>query len=488
MSIFYSARDARQEPIARRRPRRHRRRRVLGGVAVDAGMLALAVGANVLGATRASSSVGSASWIALYVVTTLAVIAVRGGYGFRLEVSPFEYLGQVMAGAAIAAAIVVGTRVLLDPDPDAATQVVRLWLFSSAYLMAGRLGLALGDRRQDRRGLSTLIIGAGDVGRLVARRLLERPQMGLRPVGFLDANPRAPAAGSESLPVLGSSHDLEDVVERYDVEHVIVSFSTAPHSVLLGLVRRCRTLGIEVSLVPRLFEEISRRVTVEHLGGIALLRVGRADPRGWQFELKYAFDRVAGVILAVILAPLMVLIAAAIKLTSPGPVFFRQRRIGLDGREFDILKFRTMLVDEDAPEQDAAWLSMTLGQKDEEAITPEQIADRRTPLGRVLRRSSLDELPQLLNIVTGEMSLVGPRPERTGYVRAFEGRVYRYGDRHRVKSGLTGWAQVQGLRGETSLDDRTEWDNFYVENWSPWLDLKILLLTLPVVFPRRGSE
>ncbi len=492
MSILQRAFGSRHASLLAARSRQHRRRRrALNGVLVDAGMLLLAVGANGLGASRAGASAGSVWWIVLYVVLTLAVIGGRGGYGYRLEVSPFEYLGQVIAGAAIAAALVVGARVLFAPDPDAATQVVRLWLFASAYLMAGRLGVALGDRRMDRAGLNTLIVGAGDVGRLVARRLQERPQMGLRPIGFLDANPRPTAPGTTSaLPVLGASWDLERIVDEHDVEHVIVSFSTAPHSVLLGLVRRCRTLDIEVSLVPRLFEETSRRITVEHLGGIALLRVGRADPRGWQFDLKYAFDRVAGATLVALFAPLMVLIAVAVKATSPGPMFFRQSRIGLDGREFDILKFRTMLMVEDAPQHDAAWFSRTLGRQDGEAA-PEspatelaQVADRRTRLGRILRRTSLDELPQLLNIVRGEMSLVGPRPERTGYVRAFEGHVYRYGDRHRVKSGLTGWAQVHGLRGETSLADRTEWDNFYVENWSPWLDLKILLLTLPVVARR----
>ncbi len=276
------------------------------------------------------------------------------------------------------------------------------------------------------------------------------------------------------MPLLGGSWDLEEVVRKHAVEHVIVAFSTAPNHVLLSLVRRCRALGLDVSLVPRLFEEMSRRVTIEHVGGIALARVDRTDPRGWQFNVKYAIDRVAGVTLLVLTAPLMLIIALAIKLNSPGPVLYRQRRVGLDDREFDILKFRTMALGEDREGEAAQWIAQALGAEEAPAALGE---DRRTKVGRFLRRVSLDELPQLLNIVRGQMSFIGPRPERPGPAVMFGEHVYRYGDRHRVRSGLTGWAQVNGLRGRTSLQDRIEWDNFYIENWSPWLDLKILLLT-----------
>jgi lipopolysaccharide/colanic/teichoic acid biosynthesis glycosyltransferase len=149
--------------------------------------------------------------------------------------------------------------------------------------------------------------------------------------------------------------------------------------------------------------------------------------------------------------------------------------MGLDGRTFDILKFRTMRVAPAGEEADAAWAADILGQ--EAPVPAVQGPDRRTPIGALLRRWSLDELPQILNVARGEMAIIGPRPERVGYAEAFTEHVYRYGDRHRVKSGLTGWAQVNGLRGETPLGDRVEWDNYYIENWTPWLDLKILLMT-----------
>ena len=438
--------------------------------------LSLAVAANALGASATGAAVGSPIWLALYLALTIAAIAARRGYRFGLKTSPFEYVGQIVGAAALAATLIIAARVVLDPDPDAAAQVVRVWAFSTVYLIGGRVAAALAAHRTVGAGLNTLIIGAGEIGNTLARRLHERPELGLHPIGFLDHDPLVDGRDEpHGLPVLGASWDLEEVVRRHAVEHVIVAFSTAPHHVMLSLVRRCRALGLDVSLVPRLFEEMSRRVTIEHVGGIALARVDRTDPRGWQFELKYAIDRVVGAALLLITGPLMLAVAIGVKLSSPGPVFFRQRRLGLDDREFDILKFRTMRVDLEDRENDARWVAETLGIFDEEEDVSAE--DRRTAVGRFLRRTSLDELPQLLNIVRGQMSLIGPRPERTGCASVFGEHVYRYGDRHRVKSGLTGWAQVNGLRGQTSLQDRIEWDNFYIENWSPWLDLKILLLT-----------
>lgn len=462
-----------------------RRRRGTALLALDLFVLALAIGANAVGANATEATVGPDGWIPLYIVLTITAISIRRGYRFRLKTSPFEYVGLMIAANAIAATLILAARVVLDPDPDAAGQVVRLWAFCTVYLIGGRVAAALGSRKAAGDGLNTLIVGSGEIGNRIARRLCDRPELGLTPIGFLDKDPLIDASTQlHGLPILGSSWDLEDVVRKHGIEHVIVAFSREPHQVLLDLVRQCRAMGIEVSLVPRLFEETSRRVTIEHVGGIALTRVDRADPRGWQFEAKYTIDRVAGVLIVIVCAPLLALCALLVKVSSPGPVFFRQPRIGLDGREFDIIKFRTMRPHDEAVENDADWIARELGIDREPGDAAE---DRRTPIGRFLRRTSLDELPQLFNIVRGDMSFIGPRPERTDPASAFGERVYRYGDRHRVKSGLTGWAQVNGLRGQTSLSDRIEWDNFYIENWSPWLDLKILLLTPGAVFTYRDS-
>jgi lipopolysaccharide/colanic/teichoic acid biosynthesis glycosyltransferase len=227
--------------------------------------------------------------------------------------------------------------------------------------------------------------------------------------------------------------------------------------------------------------------------------VETSDPKGWQFKVKYAVDRMVAGLIVLATLPVFIAIAAAVRITMGGPIFYRQLRVGRDGHAFQMLKFRTMNgLPEEAGEADRDWAVTQLnGERSNGngngtvvqlhgSTARVDAEDRRTPLGRFLRHFSLDELPQLLNVLMGDMSLVGPRPERLSYVQRFQGAVYRYGDRHRVKSGITGWAQVNGLRGKTSLADRVEWDNHYVESWSPWLDLKIVLLTIGCVL--RGQR
>jgi exopolysaccharide biosynthesis polyprenyl glycosylphosphotransferase len=283
------------------------------------------------------------------------------------------------------------------------------------------------------------------------------------------------AADEVRLPVLGASWDLERVVADHDVQQVIVTFSTAPNEVLLRLVQRCEELGLDVAFVPRLFERMSQRLTIDYVGGVPLVVARRPNPKGLRFTIKYAGDRLLAAAILVLVSPIMLGAALAVWLSLGRPLFFKQRRVGRGGREFDMLKFRTMRP----PEGDnGAELPLA------EGTAPGGVegVDRRTPVTAFLRRLSIDELPQLVNVLVGHMSIVGPRPERTHYVRLFEESIYRYGDRHRVKSGITGWSQVNGLRGKTSLADRVEWDNYYIENWSLWLDFKILLLTFASVF------
>jgi exopolysaccharide biosynthesis polyprenyl glycosylphosphotransferase len=232
-----------------------------------------------------------------------------------------------------------------------------------------------------------------------------------------------------------------------------------------------------VSLVPRLFESINVRAELEHIGGMPLFRLHTVRPKGWQFTVKHALDRVMAATLIVVLSPVLFCSVLALKLTSRGPIFFRQRRVGRDGRDFDLLKFRSMRLADGPPPTNVSVLL-----PGDTAPGGVEGADRRTPIGKLMRRTSIDELPQLLNVLRGQMSIVGPRPERPEFVELFERRVDRYEDRHRVKSGITGWAQVHGLRGKTSLSDRIELDNFYIENWSLWLDFKILVMTVGAVF------
>jgi exopolysaccharide biosynthesis polyprenyl glycosylphosphotransferase len=455
-----------------------------GRLATDVVMLAVATTVAELASPHAGVPGTPWPWLIGSPLLVLVLLRVRGLYYRRLFASALDDVRSAVITTALAAMTILSLRVLLTDQTWVAAQTARFWVFASAYLVAGRLALSWHAHLARRRGgmlRPTLIVGAGRIGTIASRRLLQYPYLGLKPVGFLDKEPLT--NGDESpdrLPVLGASWDLERVVAEQGIEHVIVTFSTAPTPVTLRLMRRCEELGVSVSFVPRLFERVGGRISVEHLGGLPLIAAQSTNPRSWQFALKYAIDRIAAGALILLIAPVLLIAALATWLSLGRPILFRQERVGLDHRPFTMLKFRTMRETGRAhvPFQPAAGLAPGGVEGD----------DRRTRLGILLRQWCIDELPQLFNVLRGEMSLVGPRPERPEYASAFEERVYRYGERHRVKSGITGWAQVHGLRGKTSLADRVEWDNFYIENWSLWLDVKILLLTVIAVFSPRGVE
>jgi len=512
----------------------HSRRRQLRPLLIDFLMLLVAGGATEAMSHLLNEPAMPVKWVTFFGVLVLALFGIRGMYSDRLRSHLLDEIRSIVSTTAVATMTVISLRVVLENDPYTAAQTAQTFILAAVGLSVGRTGLFIARARAISRGVggrATLIVGAGRVGQLVAKRMMDRSEFGLRPVGFLDNDPLEIEGAAVDLPVLGASWDLERVLEENEVEHVVFTFSTAPHAVMLSMVRRCRELGVSASLVPRLFEVSVERVSVEHLGGLPLLEMRPIDPKGLQFLVKYAIDRVVAGIAVILISPILISIAAAVLITSGRPIFFRQRRIGLDGQEFDMLKFRTMKGSPEASghnhghwvfetldagnsliaepngngngngnvlvngngngngnghhehelvtvgEPEAAVSTATLEETAEETVdTAEE--DRRTPIGRILRRYSLDELPQLLNVLRGDMSLIGPRPELGTFVRLFEEAVHRYGDRHRVKSGITGWAQVHGLRGNTSLTDRVEWDNFYIENWSLWLDMKIAVMTI----------
>jgi exopolysaccharide biosynthesis polyprenyl glycosylphosphotransferase len=458
-------------------------------LAVDAAMLLTATAASELGSTVAHVGTTPQLWLGAFPLLVLALLSVRGTYAPRLRLQFLDDFRAILVATTVAAMAVITARALLGDESGYAAQTFRVWSFALVYVAAGRAALHWSQaqaRRHGEAGVPTLIIGAGRVGRLTAKRLLDEPELGLRPVGFIDKEPLDADDGLPRLPVLGASWDLEQAISEHEVRHVIIAFSTAPDDVLLGIVKRCQEQGVAVSFVPRLFEKVTRDVDVNHLGGLPLLTVHPSNPRGWQFAVKYAVDRAVGALLMLIASPVLLASALAVLVTTGRPVLYRQPRVGLDGREFGMLKLRSMDgTPQDDGEADADWAALQSGAN--VLVHPSAVKDRTTPVGRVLRKLSLDELPQLWNVVRGDMSLVGPRPERASYVHQFEYSVYRYGERHRVKSGITGWAQVHGLRGKTSLADRVEWDNYYIENWSLWLDVKIVLMTFVAVFRFRDA-
>jgi exopolysaccharide biosynthesis polyprenyl glycosylphosphotransferase len=413
------------------------------------------------------------------------LLYLRGLYRTRLRTLMLDGIVPALSGITVAAMAVAVLGVLINDHAPNQDVWLRAWAFSLVGVGLGRGTLVLAQRRARALriiGKPVLIMGAGLVGAQVARRLESHPEYGLTPVGFLDEDPRSVAeVGGREVPVLGTIDDLEDAVARTGVKNLIVAFSSVTDARVSRLIPRCQELGVDVSVVPRMFDLINDRVGYDTVGGLPLLSFAAVDPKGAQFAVKHALDRVLAALLLIVFSPVLALAALAVKLSSPGPILFKQLRVGRDGRVFDFYKFRSMR--EAAPrqqEEQASALDFLLAGD----VAPGGVEgeDRRTAVGRFLRSSSLDELPQLFNVLRGDMSLVGPRPERPEFVELFRNDILRYGDRHRVKSGITGWAQVHGLRGQTSLAERVEWDNYYIAHWSLGLDLKILMLTVVSLF------
>jgi exopolysaccharide biosynthesis polyprenyl glycosylphosphotransferase len=424
-------------------------------------------------------------------VFVLLLFYLRGLYRTRLRALILDGVVPVISAVSIGAMAVAVLGLFVNGAAPSQSVTVRSWLFALLGVGIGRIVLSFAQRWARARrlvGKPVLIMGAGVVGAQVARRLENHPEYGLAPIGFLDEDPRSIAeVGGRDLPVLGTVEDLDETVARTGVRNLIVAFSSVADERVSRLIQRCQELDVEVSVVPRMFDTINSRVGYDTVGGLPLMSFTLVDPRGVQFAIKHGLDRVLTLIFLVLFSPLILLSALAVRLSSAGPVMFRQRRVGRDGKAFDLYKFRSMRVSRgevDAGEAEAGPLEFLLG--GDTAPGGVEGDDRRTVVGRFLRRTSLDELPQLLNVLRGEMSIVGPRPERPEFVELFKQDIVRYGDRHRVKSGITGWAQVHGLRGQTSLAERVEWDNYYIANWSLGLDLKILVLT--VVALLRSAE
>ena len=438
------------------------------------------------GWARATSSSFSVTWALVLLALTLAALNRKQLHRPPLHLRVIDTLVAVVLATALATSITITLRVLLADPTGMVPETVRLAVLTAGFVGAGRAVLTLRERRARRLGLSgskALIVGAGQVGRRLARRLLETPEFGLRPVGFLDKEPLEPGQNDVALSVLGASWDFDRIVEEHGVEDVVFTYSTAPADVYLRLLKRCHELGLRTSVIPRLFEKTTEATSVACLGGLPLATGHARHPKGWEFRAKYALDQVLAVGVLVLFAPVYGILALAVFISLGRPLLYRQERVGMDGKRFGMLKFRSMHPPRPSEGQEGTFVL-----PDDMAPGGVEGADRRTRVGMIMRALSLDELPQLLNVAKGEMSFVGPRPERPEFVEQFEARIRGYGDRHRVKSGITGWAQVHGLRGRTSIADRAEWDNYYIENWSLWLDLKILLLTVAAVLRVRSVE
>ena len=321
-------------------------------------------------------------------------------------------------------------------------------------------------RRRFKAGLGlrrVLIAGTGELGRHVADRFLRHSEFGYKIIGFIDETNDDSQFGYRGLPLLGSLLDAERLIKEERIDQLYVALPLDQHVNMLKLIEISNRECVDIKVIPDFLQFVTLRARLEELDGIPLINVNDVPLRGFNSAIKRVIDIGCSSAALAILSGPMTIIAAAIRLSSDGPILYRQERMGLDGQPFELLKFRSMYQDAES-ESGPVWAS--------------ENDPRRTTIGKFLRRFSLDELPQLWNVLMGDMSLVGPRPERPFFVDQFKNRVPQYMLRHKVKAGITGWAQVNGWRGNTSIEKRIEYDLYYIENWSVALDFKIMWLTI----------
>ena len=407
-----------------------------------------------------------------------AVLYFHGLYQIKRGRSRIDEFFAILFSVLIASALTLGATLYVRVYYRYQPEVSPDWEYSQAvfalFAVLDVLLLSLGRRAvrawQESRWAAgedltrVVVAGTGELGRTVADALLAHRKLGYRVVGFLGEGPGA--AGHAGLPVIGAIADAREAMERSQADQLYVALPLEDHARLVPLVKSLSNECVDIKVVPDVVQYATIKAVLEDLDGIPIISLNEVPLQGWSSMVKRLMDVTVSslLLLGLVVVPVLPLLALCVRLFGgKGPILLRQERMTLDGKTFQIFKFRTM-VDE--------------AEKETGPVFATSDDPRRTPIGAWLRRHNLDELPQLLNVFLGDMSLVGPRPERPPFVQQFRERIPAYMRRHRVKSGMTGWAQVNGWRGNTSIEKRIEFDLYYIENWSLLLDLKILILTL----------
>lgn len=411
-------------------------------------------------------------FLTLQIIAIMATLFYYRQYYIPRAVSRVDQIYYVIAAVTIGTLIAVALSSLLFKDNDAIVNYPRAmilysWLLAIIFIIMGRMLHQTVRHRLRDKGLGKdrlLVVGTGDTARIMLQRILWSPQLGYELVGVI--NGEDGETEFLGVPILGTPEDLPDLIEKLAIDEVIVAIPEKGHREAIRVISYCERGRVTVKVFPDIFQFVTSQATIDDLGGLPLLSVRDFALRGYLLIFKRMIDLAGSIIALIIVSPVMLFTAMAIKLESPGPVFFVQPRMSLDGRKFMMIKFRSMRSD---------------AEKDGPGWTTED-DPRQTKLGTFLRRFELDELPNLFNVLLGEMSLVGPRPEQAHYVEQFQKIVPRYMERHREKAGMTGWAQVSGMRGDTSIIERTKYDLWYSEHWSILLDTKILLRTIWQLF------
>jgi exopolysaccharide biosynthesis polyprenyl glycosylphosphotransferase len=402
----------------------------------------------------------------IFTISVLTVFYFTRMYHQRRIVSRFDLLWLITQNVSIGTIMAIALETLAFKNSGLQFDYPRgvimyAWVFSIFLILIGRSFHRYLIYRLQQANIgrdNVVVVGHGEVARSIIKSIRQTPSLGYNLIGAVTETGRGRLAKTR---VIGRIEDLPLIIDAFMVDQVIVAVPEATRKDLVYLVSLCQRGQVDVKIYPDNFSFIAGTLTVDDLIGIPLLSVRDVALRGWRLSLKRAVDILGAAIGLVLLSPLMVLLAFLIWYHDRGPIFFSQERVGLDGKPFPMIKFRTMVVN---AEEHAKW------------TTPQD--SRVTRMGRFMRPRNIDELPQLINVLFGHMSLVGPRPEQVGFVEEFRRKYPRYSERHREKSGMTGWAQVNGLRGDTSIEDRLRADLYYVENWSLWLDFKIIFRTI----------
>ncbi len=343
--------------------------------------------------------------------------------------------------------------------------MIYAWLLTVILVCLGRFAHARIKQALQVRGVGrdeALIIGTGEVGRMILQKIRYSPRLGYKVVGFIEGSSSGEKEVS-GVPVVGGIEDLSTIIDANGIDEVIIGLPEASHQEILNIISRCEREKVSIKVFPDVFQIMASEISIDDLSGLPLLTVRDIALRGWRLTLKRLVDLVCSALGLVVLSPFMLLTALLIKLDSPGTVLYAQERMGLDAKPFWTIKFRSMRENAEA-ETGPVWAT--------------ENDPRCTRIGAFIRHHSIDEFPQLINVFLGEMSMVGPRPERPVFVEQFRSQIPRYMDRHLEKAGITGWAQVNGMRGDTSIVERTKYDLWYIENWSLGLDFKIMLRTV----------
>jgi Undecaprenyl-phosphate glucose phosphotransferase len=389
-----------------------------------------------------------------------------GLYQVRRNRSRVEEGLSVLVATGLATLLLAGLATFYRGFSYSRAVLVLFFGLDVLFVFAGRTAIRRYLEEAWRHGVGVrqvLVVGAGRLGRAVVEKLHEHPEAGLRAFGFVDDAVEKQKTEFLGVPVLGTTAEAARIVDERGADTVFLALPLEAHKTMLAVLQEVGRTIADVRVVPDLLQYITFRAGVEDMDGLPVVHLTQVPLTGWMSLVKRTLDLAISGTALVLLSPVCAAIALAIRLSDGGPVLYRQRRMGLDGRPFDIVKFRSMIVDAEES-SGPTWAS------------PDDA--RRTHVGSFLREWSLDELPQLVNVLRGEMSLVGPRPERPEFVREFKEKFPQYMLRHRVRAGITGWAQVHGWRGNTSLARRIEYDLYYIENWSLALDIKILWMTL----------